>query len=484
MNFAVVDVETSLFKAGEIPKTKFWGLYDGKTYRKFQTTKKLLKYLDRAEPMILLHHSNFDVIQMLVDGADIGILSSHNGRLIRCAYGEHGLLNSYSVFPVSLGSIFQSFGHKKTDLGQLEKRNYDDCVIGLECFLKLDSMFERLTGVSPLQKGTIASASFAAAQLKAGKLKKDLRFMESYRGGRVEVFDLNKATCRNYDVNSSYPFSFCDAPAESDLLHIKISTKDWTCPLFDSTETDRLIFPNGTFSSYVFRHNLDKYILPHVEKTKIRVMSNHRIDLHWLKDLGEFVQHVYEKKNASDGGEKMACKFLLNSLYGRIGLKGESERARFLDFLPSSDEFVFYPIGKKYLVFEKIFREPNANYALAAFITDNARARLFQAFKLNDCMYGDTDSVFIRGKAPFSEKIGRKLGEWNAGKIECFQARNVKDYMTGDKEVLKGGHEFLTWTLKRFASGKAVEQTTRTRQSGLIKRTVLADNTTIPLERK
>jgi len=511
-DYAVLDVETTMIKDGEIPKTKFWGLYDGHIYRKFNTTNALLRYLEKARPLTLLHHSNFDVIQLLVDGADIAILKSHNNRLIKCSLGDHVLLNSYSCFPISLGEVFAAFGYKKSSLGQLEKRNYDDCVLGLECFLKLDSLFEQLAGVSVLQKGTIAATGFGAAEKIAGRLPKDLRFLDSYRGGRVEVYDLRYhgesdyaywQFCKKYrkenngkefpyarihsdvdkhDICSSYPESFVECPKQSKLLLVKVKTSDFYAPLFDRNNIEMLHFPNGVFSSYVYSDVLEKYILPNSPKTKIKIIRSSKIDLEWITRLKGFVLTIYEKKQNSTGGIRLVCKLLLNSLYGRIGLKGESERARVLNYRPDGDDIAVYYLGRKrWIAFDKILRPSRSNFPFAAYITDNARGRLFQGFTRNNALYGDTDSIFSKvSKQTFSEPVGNALGQWDHQGREKFQATNVKDYTFGKDEVRKGGGDFVTWTLKKFAQKKSAESVHRTRQTSLRKRVVLADGSTRP----
>lgn len=482
-DYAIIDVETTLIRDGEIPKTKFWGYADISGYKKFQTSNALLRFLEKTEPKTILHHTNFDVLQLLVDGAkDIQFLKSHNGKFITTKLGIHTLLNSYSPFPLAMRDIFAAFGYKKTDLGQLDKRNYDDCVLGLECFLKLDSIFTELVGVSPLQKGTIAGTGFGAAEAVAGKMPKDLRFLEAYRGGRVEVFDTRKAQLNGFDINSSYPRSFIEAPESDELWHIGVWTKDWHCPFFDEFSDDLLLFPNGKFTSWVYKSNWEKYIEPYAEKTRIKVLKKYKINLSWITRLKDLIHHIYDKKNISEGAVKLACKLLLNSLYGRIGLRGSSERARFLDYKPDGDNITLYKIGKRWLSFDSVLREPRSNFPFAAYITDNARARLYQGFKLHIPSYGDTDSIYTKTKKEdFRLVVGRGLGEWSHTGYGSFQARNVKDYVWKNAEVLKGGKGKTVWTLKRLASGKGAVEVVKTRKTELRKRIVLPNGETIPI---
>lgn len=481
MEYAVIDVETTEIADGEIPKTLFWGYADDKGYKRFEKSSDLAKFLKAVEPKTLLHHANFDIIQLLVDGTEeIYPLKSHNNKLITCKWGEHITLNSYSVFPVSLGSIFKAFGYKKTELGQLEKRNYEDCVNGLDCFLRLNDLVKHLCYIEPLKKHTVAATGFAAAELVAGKMPKDLSKLEAYRGGRVEVFDTREFEASKYDIGSSYPRSIIECPEESELWEVEISTKDWFGPLFAADENDRLLFPNGKFRSYVYEHNWINYINPYAENTKIKILKRTKVDLSWVTRLRDLIETIYERKETSDGGIKLACKFLLNSMYGRIGLKGESERCRIMNYEPDGDNITCYPIGNgRFLVFDTVLREPRSNFPFAAWITDNARARLYQAFVENKALYGDTDSLFTSEKE-FKGDIGNQCGQWKFEGRESFQAQNVKDYLFGSNEVRKGGSENITWTIKRFASGNTAKKIVRERKTGLLKRIVNADGTTEP----
>lgn len=482
-DYAVIDVETTEIADGEIPRTKFWGYADSKGYKRFETTKAFLRFLKSEPTKTLLHHANFDILQILVDGGRLQILRSHNGKLIRCKIGKHTTVNTYSCFPVSLASIFEAFGHKKKSLKDLDARNYDDCVLGLKCFLELDQLFQELAFVSPLIRGTVASTSFHAAEKFVGKkMPADSRFLESYRGGRVEVFDLREQQAQKYDINSSYPFSILDCPMDGELWKVKIKTGDYYCPLFVAGETDTLLFPNGTFTSYVWRDVWERYIVPNMaSNTHIKILSKHKVNFRWLHRLKDFIRILYEKKQSCSGAINVVCKFLLNAMYGRIGLRGDSEKAEILDYRPDGENVTAYRLGPKcWLVFRLIVREATrSNFPFASYITDNARGRLYSAFVQSSALYGDTDSVISPRK--FSARMGTDCGDWKWEGENLFRAINVKDYLWGEEAVRKGGDQYTKWTLKQFASGQPAEKVTRERRTELRKRRVLPDGTTEPL---
>jgi hypothetical protein len=510
MNYAVLDVETTMIADGELPRTLFWGLADETSYYKFNTTKALLKFLKTYESHTILHHSNFDVLQLLLDGAPLDIQRTHNARIIRCKLFNHSLLNSYSAFPLSLAAVFDCFGYSKSPLTcpthehdkesqydtcapcrhALHKRNFEDCKDGLDSFLRLDEIFSRLVGQSPLERGTIAGTAFRSAQECAGyKLPVDTRYLEAYRGGRVEVFNTNDTVAEKFDINSSYPFAFIDAPDNDSLLAVTVKTNDHYCPLFDASVDDCLLFPNGRFVSWVFESNLQRYLEPVWTKTTIKVIKRIKIDLRWIKAVVPLIEKLYRKKNdAKQKGDKAietASKLLLNSLYGRIGLKGESERCRVMDYRPDREDCTTFQLSRsRYLVFDSIFREVKSNFPLAAFITDNGRARLYRGLVGARAYYGDTDSVISPTAGKFFnayEKCGSAIGEWKYEGKEKFKAQNVKDYFWGSEEVRKGGAGFIQWTLKTMAAGNSPRQIVRERISELRKRVTTFNGETLPV---
>jgi hypothetical protein len=482
MNLGIIDVETTELKHGEWPKTKFWGFYDGQDYRRFESTKLLCRFLRSQKPMRLFHHYNFDVLQLLLDGAPAKIVKTHNSRIIATQLGKHRLVNSFSLYPVSLGKILAAFEIKKISLDKLEERNYSDCVDGLNCIVKLSAEIESVCGVNPLTKETIGGVGAAAAKLVAGSMPIDLRFIESFRGGRVEVYDTRKQMATLFDVNSSYPFSICQAQEKMTLLKVRVKTNDWFCPFFDSRNFERLEFPNGDFNSWIFADTLERYIIPNSKHTKIHIIKRVNIDGAWLVRLQDYTRSLFELKQRHAGtGRGEACKFLLNSTYGRIGLRPEREICIVTDRVAAGRNVLWTELPNgMFISFFKIKTEPKSNFPLAAFITDNARGRLYEAFVKTKAIYGDTDSVFSPLEKAKGLYVGTGLGDWKNKGCATFQAHSPKDYTFGSKTVLKGGKQSFQWTLKRLVAGKPVALVERTRRTSLEKRRLLADGTTEP----
>lgn len=502
-HYAVMDVETTLIKEGEAPRTLFWGYADYDGYRKFHTTAEFLDFLRAiSDDRIIFHHYNFDIIQLVMDGCrDITFVKSHNGRFILSKLGERiTMLNSASMFPCSLEEIFKCFGYKKHSLDDLDARNYSDCVDALNCFIMLDELFYDLLDVSPFDKKTLAGTTFGAAELVAGKLPKDLRFPECYKGGRVDVFDTNFHFANRFDVNSSYPFSFLDAPSRGELLYCEIKTNDFYGPLFDSGVTDRLMFPFGKFFSYVYRDVLDRYILPSCSDASlsIRIIEKWEIDLSWLGRCKPVIMKLYnlKKNNPKTSAKHLIGKLGVNSIYGRVGLRGESERVELLPYIPDKPNLTAIQLDdESYICWYNQHAEARSNFPVAGYITDNARGRLYSAITKSSALYCDTDSIDTLSTIETSNT----LGAWKHEGLLPFKAANLKDYRRGPihpftglesdaireerfgERHVKGGESQIQWTFKQMIVNGEARRIDKTFSGVLRKRERGADGITNPI---
>jgi hypothetical protein len=492
----VIDVETSRIAGGRVPKTYFWGLADESGYTRFSSTERLAVYLERLPETLLLCHSDFDILQMLVDGAPVQITKAHGGRIIRARLGKHPIQNTLRLFPVKLSSVLKWYGRNKVEIDAgdadgwrrnsplLARRNESDCVDGLECFARAIDDFWRLTGANMLTRHTLAGATFNAAEQIAGRLPADMRAhcARAYRGGRVEVWDYRPSLADCRDISSSYPFAFLDAPTATELWRVEVNSKDWHCALFDAKRDDSLLFPRGRFTSYVFADVWERYYKPHVDGVKIKIKQRFKVNLHWLKRALPLVLKLYDaKRTATEPGKREVAKLAVNSCYGRLGLRGEYEVARIVERLPDGQDNVWFKLPDgRFLYYFKLERQPRANFGLAAYVTDNARGRLFAAVKqCGAALYCDTDSVFSTGAFPRG-LCGAGLGKWTDKGNALFAPVAPKFYKWGDTEKRKGGARFTCWNLRRLATGAGALETTRTATGEMRKRIVNGDGTTQP----
>lgn len=483
---AVMDVETTDFVDGEWPKTLFWGFADKHGYKRFETTGQFIKFLlHDCEPRTIFFHTNFDVLVLINDGFyNMQFVKSHNGKLIAIRLGEHVLANSYAVFVSKLEDILTAFGYEKKPLHEIELRNYGDTVEARQCFINLDNLFNREFGVSPFDYLTIAATAFAAAEQQAGDLPKDLRFIEAYRGGRVDLFDTRETLCDKWDINSSYTQSFCEAPRLGNLLKVRVKSKDYYGPLFNADISERLQFPRGTFTSWVYEDVFDTYIGSSI--CNITILERTSIDLSWLRRVAPLGRKAFarkaEAKEKGDKGLEIICKYFLNAMYGRTGQRGISERCRILPYMTMKPGSTIIQMDwTAYLTFETLQTKPRANYAIASYITDNARGRIYSAICRTSAIYADTDCIVCpAGSRP--DNIGSNLGEFKSEGTKMFKGNNLKHYKWGDAITCKGGMGKNQWTLRQVATGQPIKFVKKEHSLNLLKRELNEDGTTNPLE--
>lgn len=494
MKLAVADVETTRLAHGQRPRTLFWGLaIDGEDYRRFDTTAQLWNFLARyREPLCLYSHHDYDQVQALVDGAPLRVGDVRSGRILRSKIGNrHEWRNSHALFPSSLAEILRACGFEKPALDELEARNVADTVDALEAFKRCAEQYEALWGIQPLGSKylTAASCAFAAAEKVSGKLPRYVEDRQYYRGGRVEAFRVGECGRADaWDINSSYPASFLDAPATDALVICDVDVRgDGPGPLcWITSDEDKLLFPAGRFRTAVWASNYERYIRPHGAVKAVRTERVIPCDFRWIVDLQDTVRSAYGLRLAAkargDGAFAYAAKIGLNSIYGRLGLKAEREIAITDDRIPEGEDVTYYRIKSGYLSFKKIHSDPAANYLFASYITDNARARLYDGLMRaqGEPLYCDTDSIYLRAGSGFPMRQGDELGAWKHEGTACFSVYSVKDYTFGEKTVRKGGDEQYQWTLRRAAGGKSAALVQKTRISEYDKRDVLGDGSTLP----
>ena len=282
----------------------------------------------------------------------------------------------------------------------------------------------------------------------------------AYYGGRVQVFTQPGVEVNNvisYDANSMYPSVQFENPypdprkcwrightfsalienlsrsdrvvwADLDLVAIE---EDAQLFLPNKNEDDRLDWTQNTYSGWLCEPEI-KFALENgwiVEKIR------HINSALAIYPFDDFITHFYnlrkEMKKNNDPRE-IFCKLVINSCYGRFGMKPYEKRIsdeeglakaqdqedyeeRYLQryYQPSSCE---YP----YLLDTKALdRTPESQmFMWASFITSYARVDLAHAIKAagNDIVYCDTDSIHLKDTSRISVEnnvpMGDELKEW------------------------------------------------------------------------
>ena len=294
-----------------------------------------------------------------------------------------------------------------------------------------------------------------------GKIEEDIR--TAYFGGNVDVFinEIDKGYL--YDMNSQYPFAMLNdmpigkgkftmdknlnnlfgfvygtitAPSE-DLLRIPfIQFRD---------EQGNVTCPRGKFQRLIF-----------TEEIKDALNYGYKIDIEYgyVFDRGKnlfknYIDYHYDKKkNATDIVTKQIAKLMLNSLYGKFGMKEIYSKLKFVDSKTANrlnknfntsifakiDENLYLikyssKISEKLRILFKNSEENNnlTNFKdigliksrgvpsavhIAAAISAYARISInkYKNIPGNPCIMSDTDSVVLPNKLNDS-CIGKELGQ-------------------------------------------------------------------------
>ena len=530
----VVDVETTRLRPGVRPRTRFWGLaLEGGEYHRYETTRDLMEALAKYPDLRVYNHHDYDPCQAIVDRYIPDDLFMRGGRILRCKLGGAVWSNSHALFPDKLSKILEACGSQKLPLAcsdhsckqpghrldprpkkcpecksfggshdfydscgpcreSLSERNRSDCIDALSAFLRLGREYFAECGVDPVRDGltTAASAAFKAAEMAAGPLPVDLRHREAYRGGRTEAFYVHPRPVEadSYDINSSYPAAFVDLPEFDWLLHcrVQVTKDDAPRPFFRENDREEgLIFPAGRFETWFTASNYERYYSQHSGIKRVEVLSKVPVDLRWLKRLAPMISRLFRKRQECEDRPalKYALKIFLNSIYGRLGMRPVRIETKRMSRVPDRGEVTsFFELGRHdYLTFSERYTVPKANYPMAAAITDNARARLYDGMRRIPTLYGDTDSIYAPKGSKFPLPLGTGLGQWKYEKTGSLRIRTVKDYEFAGESHRKGGGRNTQWTIRLALAKRPPLRIDKRRKKRYSKRRVRGNGTTSPL---
>ena len=296
----------------------------------------------------------------------------------------------------------------------------------------------------------------------------------SYKGGRVEVIKRYVDKCYSYDVNSLYPFvmrnyeypcgnnrlykgkdaveRFIDLTRTQDKLAIveaSVFVPECKIAPLPVSAIDKLIFPCGLFKDVWTTEELF-YSMKHYD---VKVKDVHRL-LVWEDKCKPFVGYVdkyYKLKSEGTGAVRAVSKLLLNSLYGKFGMKEEVEEYRYLDNLGKRNATEAKRrtriLGRDVLVFSKKLFTDYIQPHIASFVTSYARLVLLDKIREleqrgYDVYYYDTDSINTNCKPKdFSNLDNKKLGSWKfeGTRKNCYflAPKNYGYLNEDDKEKVK-----------------------------------------------
>ena len=378
--------------------------------------------------------------------------------------------DSYLLIPITLDKLGETFcfNHKKFD-----DLNYDniteefqsnpqkihnhcinDTLVLQEGFLNFKKSILSEFGINILEVLTLPSLSynifrskyydFENTPISKNPYKTDEFIRKSYKGGIAEVYKpyLKNGYC--YDANSLYPYIMqsCKFPVGkgkfikgSDInlknfigfIECEISTDKELNFLTYRCEKRGLITPKGYWVDVYYHKEILKAIELGYRVKMLRGFKYEKED----HIFTSFITNMYQKRiNSTNNSLNYIAKLVMNSLYGRFGMKIFVESTKFLTSQQVFEHKSRYTIrdikqignADLYNVslipligLDKVNYKNSINtetaVQIASVVTAEARIYMydFKNIKNNKCYYTDTDSIFLQHK--LEEKyVNTKLG--------------------------------------------------------------------------
>ena len=285
----------------------------------------------------------------------------------------------------------------------------------------------------------------------------------AYYGGVVEVFKNEGENLKLYDVTSLYPFAMLNDMPTGDMLFstdpnlnnyfgivfVTVDTsgldpKYLSYPLLPHKIKGRMYNPLGSWSGWYFS-----------EEVKLAISYGYNITVHYgykfdksSNVFNSFVNKYFDIKAglSSTIMDRTTAKMILNSLYGRLGIKPYIDNIEIVETTKAEEILSKFVVKEHYqitdnLEFLRYINEPitgflelygkdeylnfmldcdskniSVNQSLPSAIAITAYARMYM-FKVIyrllelgiEVYYMDTDSIVVNKRIP-EELIGNKLG--------------------------------------------------------------------------
>lgn len=380
---------------------------------------------------------------------------------------------------------------------ELEIYNKRDCEITFKFMKFLQEGFTKYGGKTKLTSASTSMDIFRRKHLKKWIFKEDLilkrdpentihkEIFESYYGGRTETFKRGLVKNLNvYDINSMYPHAMLNEfphPQSVKLIKdsntsyleykgvskVDIESSDLYFPLLpfrklnNTGHPEKLLFPKGKLKGQVYTHlELKKALELGYNITKFYYSI---IYTRSIKPFESYVLELYKDKlkyTEAKSPMKHITKLLMNSLYGRFGMKKIQEtlikdiRHLTREERQELKDLDIHPSGFITSYKEKSVYKPSIVPIWVAYITaysrvgnEEGRNGLYYYLSKYKGMYCDTDSIATKKTMPESNKLGGMKLEYNVKTAMLVKPKmymyelNEKDEETGENKFrisLKG----------------------------------------------
>lgn len=433
-------------------------------------------------------------------------------------------LDSYKLIPVGLDKAAKMFGLEgklahdlnisEFDIKSWRKYNEQDCVQNYEVVKLFHNYIEKVL----LGEVGITAPATSIKLLRRRYLKAPIprneethEFVRSgYFGGRTEVFIREGTGLKYFDINSSYPAAMLEAmpggtasewegtPPDCMLKQIGFANVDVYVPETlripplpvkgDGKENGpaKLIFPVGRLTGTWEWGELQQAM-------SMGCTIEHWHKSVWYEPVGlfaEFVHDLYKYRDRSlpgyDDGLAQVVKILLNSAYGKFGMKTERKQIYMAGDpdMPEQSKPVNGDIDCPIWYGTKIVDAPYVMPQIAARVTALARVRLLKGMltaldKGGDVFYCDTDSIVTNVDLPTGSALGElkdEFPEYN-GKLHGLFV-GPKLYLLDapggfEKVKAKGMQKRDRDILNRLMAGEAIDQPRLEKVGGMAQRSFM-----------
>lgn len=281
-------------------------------------------------------------------------------------------------------------------------------------------------------------------------------------------------TLKHYDINSLYPSAMMDFDYPTDIIgyfigditlideykdlylnnigiyKVKVTApKNIVNPILPVKVDGTTIYPEGTWTAWYYGEEIKNAIKLGYQ---FEILEGYLFEGNDL--FSNYVNRLNQIKESSEPNSSMytIAKFILNTVYGKFGMKPEllvheviltKNISDKIDLIGLENVAKTTEIGKKTLIsyFDKFPKVPFINVAIALAVTANARIYMSD-FKNNPdfvLYYSDTDSAYISKLLPAHLVDSKKLGLFKLEKVLTkFVALGPKMY--GGRDI--NGNEF------------------------------------------
>jgi len=368
---------------------------------------------------------------------------------------------------------------------KLRDHIFDNYKLNISKFISLPSLafaifrlhfFDQAKSLLPILKGKVYNNIY-----------------KSYYGGVVDTYIPQGENLYYYDVNSLYPFAMKNPmpvgspiyTTENDLFNLfgffkaEITTPKYlNIPILPYRNDDGLLInPLGSWVGWYFSEELKVAVSEYGYTVKI--IEGYKFDK-GINVFNNYIDHFFDKKANSNGGEKLIAKLFLNSLYGRMGMKNFNTKTdivnnhqadnilskhKILDHQYINDDYILIKYilqpdinicnvnnvdyVNAYLEYSEKSFDFNISIGIASATTAYARMYMntFKNMTNNPCYYSDTDSLVLKYKLP-DIYVGNNLGQFKLEyniKLGLFPAPKIYYLILNDSNntFIKKGFNLL-----------------------------------------